>query len=112
MTIGIYTNNSEKWIGKVIKRIYPYIGKEVTELIIIDNMSTDNTVPIIVETIGQDFMQEDIFKFFINTKDKGYKNSVDKMNKIKTNDKLLVINKNINIRKLKKKVGKLLDDKN
>lgn len=112
LSIGIYTNNSEKWINKVIKRIYPYIGNEVSELIIFDDMSIDNTVPNIVATIGQDFMKDDIFKFYINTKEKGLDNSITKMNKIKTNDKILVIDRNINKRQLNKKVKEILNDKN
>lgn len=111
LSIGIYTNNSEKWIGKVLKRLYPYLLGN-TELIIFDDMSTDETVPILVSTIGRDFLEEDKYKFYINTSKKGLEETIKNINKVKTTDKLLIISQNINKRQLEKKVRDLLNDKN
>lgn len=111
LSIGIYTNNSEKWIGKVLKRLYPYLLGN-TELIIFDDMSTDETVPILVSTIGRDFLEEEKYKFYINTSKKGLEETIKNINKVKTTDKLLIISQNINKRQLEKKVRDLLNDKN
>lgn len=112
LSIGIYTNNSEKWIGKVLKRLYPYMITGTTELIIFDNMSTDETVPIIVSTIGRDFLEEDKYKFYINTSKKGLEETTKSINEVKTTDSLLIISENINKRQLEKKVRGILNDKN
>lgn len=111
LSIGIYTNNSEKWIGKVLKRLYPYLLGN-TELIIFDDMSKDETVPIIVSIIGRDFLKEEKYKFYINTSKKGLEETIKNINKVKTTDKLLIISQNINKRQLEKKVRDLLNDKN
>lgn len=99
-TIVLITMNSEKWIKKVLKRI-----KQEGEfnLIIIDNMSTDNTVPMIVGEVGFGFIKEEQYKFFINTKVKTREECVDMINKL-TDKNYLLIDDNMNKMKLRKRL--------
>lgn len=61
----VVTNESQKYIKNILQSLIPIEDNE--ELIIFDNHSKDNTVPIIIETIGIDFKEEDKYKFYINT---------------------------------------------
>lgn len=89
----VYTNNSEKYIGKLIASIMEQIDEEKEELIIVDDLSTDNTVPIIVNTIGYFFTDEDHYKLFINTAPKGKAGSIEMGKKIAKGDFKFIINK-------------------
>ena len=71
LSIVLITDNSEKWIGKVIKRLQNYIDyTEDVQFVFIDNRSTDDTVPQIVALINTEFTNEERFKFYINTSKK------------------------------------------
>lgn len=61
----VVTDNSEKYIKDVLCSLLPLEKDE--ELIIFDNMSTDNTVPLIVSTMGVLWIdEENKYKFYIN----------------------------------------------
>jgi len=82
----IYTNNSEKLIAEYIKQFMEELWvNDDDELIIVDDMSEDNTVPIIVQMIGTFFADEEHFKFYINTPKKGKTKSIKMAKKIATN---------------------------
>ncbi len=89
----LYTNNSEKYIGKVLKSIMEQIDETKEELIIIDDRSTDQTVPIIVSTIGYFFMDTEHYKFYINSKLEGKRKSIEKAKSIAKGDFKFIINK-------------------
>lgn len=89
----VYTNNSEKYIGKLLESILEQIDESQEELIIIDDMSNDNTVPIIVNTIGLNFTDEEHYKFYINTPKKGKKESVKMGKQVAKGDFKFIINK-------------------
>lgn len=89
----IYTNNSEKYIGRLLDSVLEQIDEETQELIIIDDLSEDNTVPIIVNKIGFNFENEKNYKFYINTTKTGKKNSIIKAKKIATGEFKFIINK-------------------
>ena len=61
----LITDNSEKYIHDVLCSLLPLEDNE--ELIIFDNHSLDNTVPIIIETMGILWIdKEQKYKFYIN----------------------------------------------
>ena len=62
----IYTNNSEKYIERLLKSILEQIDETKEQLIIVDDLSEDKTVPLIVNTIGLNFTDEEHYKFYIN----------------------------------------------
>lgn len=92
-SLVVYTNNSEKYIGKVIESIMEQMDETKEELIIIDDLSTDNTIPIIVNKIAYFFTDEDHYKLYINTKPKGKAKSIEMAKKIAVGDFVMVINK-------------------
>lgn len=73
----IYTNNSEKKIAEYLEKFKKLWKNDDDELIIIDDMSEDQTVPIIVGTIGLFFKDEEHFKFYINRPKKGWNKSIE-----------------------------------
>lgn len=87
----IYTNNSENKIGKYIDKFKEMWSNNEDELIIVDDLSQDQTVPIIVGTIGLFFKDEEHFKFYINTKKKGKTKSIQMAKKIATNRHKVII---------------------
>lgn len=89
----IYTNNSEKYIGRLIKSIMEQIDETKEELIIVDDLSTDNTIPEIVNQIGYFFTDEEHYKLYINTTPKGKKESLEMAKKIAKGDFKFIINK-------------------
>ena len=95
MTISyiVYTNNSQKYIEKLLKSILEQIDDTKDELIIIDDLSEDNTVPYIVSTIGYNFMNEEHYKFYINQQKKGKCESVKMGKQIAKGDFKFIINK-------------------
>ena len=92
-SIIVYTNNSEKYIGKLIESIMEQIDETKEELIIIDDLSTDNTIPIIVNKIAYFFTDEDHYKLYINTRPKGKAKSIEMAKKIATGEFKFVVNK-------------------
>lgn len=88
----IITNNSEKTVEDLLLKVLP-IDEEKEQLIIIDNLSTDNTVPIIVSTVGLNFIDEENYKFYINKKKEKIKNIVEKAKKIAKGKIIRVNNK-------------------
>ena len=88
-SIILYTNNSEKYIERVLRSILEQIDETKEQLIIVDDLSTDQTVPIIVGLIGYLFEDEEHYKFYINTAKKGKKDS----KKIAKGDYKFIINK-------------------
>lgn len=78
----IYTNNSEEKITKYIDKFKELWTNDEDELIIIDDLSEDQTVPIIVGTIGLFFKDEEHFKFYINKPKKGRTESIAMAKKI------------------------------
>lgn len=89
----VYTNNSDKYIGKLIESIMEQINDEEEELIIVDDLSTDMTIPEIVNTIGCFFTDEEHYKLYINTTPKGKKDSIEMAKKIAKGDFKFIINK-------------------
>lgn len=89
----VYTNNSEKYIKKLIDSIMEQMNEEEHELIIVDDMSTDNTIPLVVGSVGYFFTDEEHYKLFINTSVKGKKDSVEMAKKIAKGDFKFIINK-------------------
>lgn len=89
----VYTNNSQKYIYKLLTSILEQIDETKEELIIIDDMSEDNTVPIIVDTIGLNFTDEEHYKFFINMEKKGKRESVKMGKQVANGDFKFIINK-------------------
>lgn len=89
----IYTNNSERYIEKLLKSILEQIDETKEEIIIVDDMSKDNTVPLIVNTIGLNFTDEEHYKFYINTPKKGKRASVEMAKKIAKGDFKFIVNK-------------------
>lgn len=89
----VYTSNSEKYIGKLIESIMEQLDENKEELIIVDDLSTDQTVPIIVNTIGYFFTDEDHYKLYINTAPKGKRDSIEMAKKIAKGDFKFIINK-------------------
>lgn len=87
----IYTNNSEKKIIEYIDKFKELWSNNEDELIIVDDLSQDQTVPIIVSTIGLFFKDEEHFKFYINTKKKGKTKSIQMAKKIATNRHKVII---------------------
>lgn len=81
----IYTNNSEKEIEKYINKFKELWSNNEDELIIIDDLSEDQTVPIIVGLIGLFFKDEEHFKFYINNPKKGKTNSIKMAKKLANN---------------------------
>lgn len=75
-SIIITTDNSENYIQDLLWSLMEQINLDNTELIIVDNLSNDQTVPIIVGIVGYDFMNEDRIKFYINSKKKTEKESI------------------------------------
>ena len=88
----IITNNSEKTVEDLLLKVLP-IDEEKEQLIIFDNLSTDNTVPIIVSTVGLNFIDEENYKFYINKKKEKIKDIVEKAKKIAKGKIIRVNNK-------------------
>lgn len=72
----LVTDNSESYLQDLMWTLLEQIDLDTTQLIIVDNMSEDQTVPILVGTIGYDFMNEQRVKFYINTSKKKEKDSI------------------------------------
>ena len=89
----LYTNNSQKYIQRLLESILEQIDETQEELIIIDDLSTDNTVPLIVNTIGLNFTDEEHYKFYINMKQKGKCESVKMGKQVARGDFKFIINK-------------------
>ena len=87
----IYTNNSEKEIEGYIENFKELWSNDEDELIIVDDLSEDQTVPIIVGLIGLFFKDEEHFKFYINTNKKGKTKSIKMAKKLATNRHKVVI---------------------
>ena len=87
----IYTNNSEKEILKYIEKFKELWSNNEDELIIIDDLSEDQTVPIIVGTIGLFLKDEKHFKFYINKSKKGKTKSIQMAKNIAINWHKVVI---------------------
>lgn len=88
----IITNNSEKAVEDLLLKVLP-IDEEKEQLIIFDNLSTDNTVPIIVSTVGLNFIDEENYKFYINKKKEKVKDIIEKAKKIAKGKIIRVNNK-------------------
>lgn len=105
LSIALITDNSEKWIGKVIKRLQNYIDyTEDVQFIFIDNRSTDDTVPQIVALINTDFTNEERFKFYINTSKKTIEECEAMVGKIASSENCVIIKKNTNKRQLERAI--------
>lgn len=77
LSIIIPTYNVEEYIEECLKSILPQLTDEC-QLIIIDDHSTDNTVPKIIEMINYNFEDENKYKFYINIKNEGVSASRNK----------------------------------
>ena len=86
ISLIIYTNNSDKYIGRLLDSIMEQMDETRYQLIIVDDLSTDNTIPIVVQKIGYFFTDEEHYKLYINSKTKGKKESVEMTKKIATGD--------------------------
>ena len=87
----LYTCNSEK----AIKRVLPYLVNNLNEkeeqIVIIDDMSEDETIPLVVGYVGYNWENEDHYKLYINTKKEGKRKSIKKAMKIATGNEKVVI---------------------
>ena len=72
----VYTDNSEKTIGFILSKILPLNKNE--KLILFDNRSIDETVPIIINMVGILFTEEEQYKFYINSKKETKKDTLKK----------------------------------
>lgn len=81
----IYTNNSEQEIENYINKFKELWSNDEDELIIVDDLSEDQTVPIIVGMIGLFFKDEEHFKFYINKPKKGKTKSIRMAKKLASN---------------------------
>lgn len=105
LSVAVITDNSEKWIGKVIKRLQPYMDyAEDMQFIFIDNRSTDDTVPQIVALINTEFTNEERFKFYINTSKKTIEECEAMVGKIASSENCVIIKKNINKKQLERAI--------
>ena len=89
----LYTNNSQKYIERLLKSILEQIDETKEQLIIIDDCSTDDTIPLIVNTIGLNFTDEEHYKLYINMQPKGKCESVKMGKQIAKGDFKFIINK-------------------
>lgn len=89
----LYVNNSQKYLEKLLKSILEQIDETKEELIIIDDCSKDDSVPIIVNTIGLNFTDEEHYKFYINMEPKGKRESIKMGKQIAKGDFKFIINK-------------------
>lgn len=87
----IYTNNSENEIEEYISKFNELWNNDEDELIIIDDLSEDQTVPKIVGMIGLFFKDEEHFKFYINHPKKGKKESIKMAKKLANNRHKVII---------------------
>lgn len=92
----VYTNNSEKEIKKYIDKFMELWSNDEDELIIIDDLSGDQTVPIIVGMIGLFFKDEEHFKFYINNPKKGKTDSIKMAKKLANNKRKVIISNDTN----------------
>lgn len=88
----IYTNNSEKYIGRLLSSVLDQM-KDDDELVIVDDMSTDQTIPIVVGLVGYLWEDEEHYKLYINTNEKGKRDSVEMAKTIASGDFKFIINK-------------------
>lgn len=70
LSIIIPTYNVEDYIEECLRSVLPQLTDDC-ELIIVDDHSIDNTVPKIIELINYGFENENRYKFYINTENKG-----------------------------------------
>lgn len=90
-TYIVVTDNCESYIKDVLNSLLPLMDDE--ELIIFDNHSTDETVPIIVGVMGDLWLDtSQRYKFYINTKKETIENTIKKAKSI-ANGKPIVIDK-------------------
>ena len=88
----VYTNNSGSYIQRLIDSILEQMTED-DELIIVDDLSQDETIPIIVGEVGYNWEDEEHYKLYINTSIKGKKASIEMAKKIATGDFKYIINK-------------------
>ena len=87
----IYTNNSEGKIQEYLNKFNELWNNDEDELIIIDDLSEDQTVPTIIGTIGLFFKDEEHFKFYINKPKKGKTKSIQMAKKLANNRHKVII---------------------
>lgn len=90
-TYIVVTDNCESYIKDVLNSLLPLMDDE--ELIIFDNHSTDETVPIIVGVMRDLWLDaSQRYKFYINTKKETIESTIKKAKSI-ANGKPIVIDK-------------------
>ena len=87
----LYTCNSEKAIRRVLPYLIDTINEEYEQIVIVDDLSEDETVPLIVGYIGYLFEDEEHYKFYINTKTEGKRKSIKKALKIASGEEKVII---------------------
>lgn len=92
MSWVLITDNSEEYLEGLLLNVLQQM-KEDENLIIVDNRSEDETVPIIVGLIGEDFMNEEKYKFYINSYKKTPKESRKVAEMVNTKDNIVFINR-------------------
>jgi glycosyltransferase involved in cell wall biosynthesis len=96
-SIIIYTNNSERYIGRLLDSVLKQM-EEDDELVIVDDMSTDETIPITVGKVGYMWADEEHYKLYINTDNKGKRKSIEMAKKIAKGDFKFIVNKKGRVR--------------
>lgn len=89
----IYTNNSEKYIGRLLHSIVDQLDDEHEQIVIVDDLSTDQTVNIIINELGYLLTDEEHYKFYINRPVKGKRKSIEMGKKIASGDFKFIVNK-------------------
>lgn len=108
MTWALITDFSEAYLEDLLSKVLNQM-KDDENLIIVDNRSEDETVPIIVGLIGEDFQNEDKYKFYINSYKKSKKQSEELARKVNTKEHICFINrKKIGSKHLQKKREEIL----
>ena len=85
----VYSRNDEKKITTTLESVLDRL-KEDDQLIIFDNHSTDQSVPLIIQTIGIRFKDEERFKFYIMMKKEPRKNVINKAKSIAKYETLVI----------------------
>ena len=109
MTWALITDFSEAYLQPLLTNILNQM-KDDENLVIVDNRSEDETVPIIVGLIGEDFQDEERYKFYINSHRKSKKESEEVARAVNTKEHICFINrKKIGSKHLEKKREEILN---
>ena len=87
----LYTCNSEKAIRRILPYLVDHLDDENEQIVIIDDLSEDDTIPLTVGYVGYNWENEEHYKLYINTKKEGKRKSIKKAMKIASGEEKVVI---------------------